>query len=415
MVTYIVILALYFFVLISISNFSSAENLVFSLSADDIRQLAAREDKASKWLSEKLKKPREFSLLFVVARTLLFTLAAVLLFLLVLEIPEWWFILICALIFWITIVLFGFGFPGGTVRGNKLEKALRKLPLIRFANYFLAPFIFVWKATLRVLAPEGGIGGPLAIERELDAIIPDEEGFAGLETEEKEMIRHVVEFGDTTVREVMVPRIDMVCIPAETTLEKAIETISEKGHSRIPLYVNRVDNIVGVIYAKDLLLAMSRPEPIKKLEEIAREPYFVPEAKNTADLLRKFKAERIHMAIVVDEYGGTAGLVTLEDLLEEIVGEIHDEYDAEEVHIKQLAENAYLVDAKLPIDEINEELNINLPEDDVETLGGFIYGLAEAIPEPGDKYEYEDLLLIVESILRQRVKYVKIIIKEPEE
>ncbi len=415
MAIYIVILFLYLFVLISISNFSSSENLVFSLSADDIRELSAREDKASKWLSDQLKKPREFALFFVVVRTMLFTLAAVLLFFIVGINPSWWFIIVCAVVFWISIVLFGFAFPGGTVRGNRLEKALRKLPLIRFANYLLSPFNFVWKATLRILAPEGGIGGPLAIERELDALIPDEEGFAGLETEEKEMIRHVVEFGDTTVREVMVPRIDMICIPAETSPEEAIETISNRGHSRIPLYVDRVDNIVGVLYAKDLLLAMSGPEPVNSLQKIARGPYFVPEAKNTADLLRKFKAERIHIAIVVDEYGGTAGLVTLEDLLEEIVGEIHDEYDAEEVHIKKLSDSVYLVDAKLPIDEINEELNINLPEDDVETLGGFIYGLAEAIPEPGDKFVYENLLLIVETVVRQRVKYVKVILKEPEE
>ncbi|MGC9315394.1 MAG: CNNM domain-containing protein, partial [bacterium] len=189
MVTIIIILALYFVVMISISNFSSAENLVFSLSAEDIRELSLREDRSSRWLADKLKKPREFALLFVVARTLLFTLAALLLLLLTDIIPEWWFITICALVFWITIVLFGFAFPGGAVRGNRLEKALRKLPLIRFANYALAPFNILWKGTLRLLAPEGGIGGPLAIERELDALIPDENGFAGLETEEKEMIR----------------------------------------------------------------------------------------------------------------------------------------------------------------------------------------------------------------------------------
>lgn len=415
MLGYILILASYFLVMVFISSFSSAENLVFSLSADDIRELSSREDNASKWLSDRLKKPREFALLFVVVRTLLFTIAAILLFALSRMVSEWWFAGVCALVFWITVVLFGFAFPGGAIRGNKLEKALRKLPTIRFANVILAPFLILWKGTLRLLAPEGGIGGQLAIERELDALIPDEEGFAGLETEEKEMIRHVVEFGDTTVREVMVPRIDMVCIPADARPKEAVDTISKMGHSRIPIYEDRVDNIVGVLYAKDLLLAISKEENIENLRQIAREPYFVPEAKKTASLLRVFKKDRMHMAIVVDEYGGTAGLVTIEDLLEEIVGEIHDEYDAEEVHIKKLDDNAYLVDAKLPIDEINEALNIDLPEEDVETLGGFIYGLAEAIPVAGDKFEYEDLLLIVESVLRQRVKYVKIIIKEPEE
>jgi len=415
MVVFLALLGLFVLVVFLLSGFSSAENLVFSLSADDIRELSLREDSGSRWLSEKLRKPREFSLLFIVVRTLLITIVAIFLFLFAGMFPEWWFAVICAVIFWASIILFGFAFPNAIIRGNKLEKIPGRLPLMRFAGYLLAPANLFWRWVLRILVPEGGIGGPLAIEREIDDLIPDDEGFAGLETEEKEMIRHVVEFGDTTVREVMLPRIDMVSIPEETTPEEAIRVITSCGHSRIPLYRERIDDVVGILYAKDLLLAMSGSEPMTCLGDIAREPYFVPEAKKTADLLRKFKSDRIHIAVVVDEYGGTAGLVTIEDLLEEIVGEIQDEYDAEETPINKLSDNVYLVDAKLPIDEVNEELGIDLPEEDVETLAGFIYELAEAIPKPGDKFPFGNLLLIVESVDRQRIKYVKVVKKDPEE
>jgi len=389
--------------------------VVLGLSADDIRTLSTREDRGSRWLTQKIRKPRELSLFFVVARTLLIALAALVLFSLIYSIGGWLSIVVGGLLLWVALVLFGFAFPGSSARGNRLEITIRWLPVIHFFAIFITPLTLLWKAILRVLAPEGGLGGPLAIERELNGLIPDENGFAALETEEKEMIRHVVEFGDTMVREVMVPRIDMICIPTKTSPEDAVKIIAKAGHSRIPLYKNRVDNITGVLYAKDLLLAMGKPEPIRSLQDIAREPYFVPEAKRIADLLSEFRKERIHIAIVVDEYGGTAGLVTLEDLIEEIIGEIQDEYDIEEVPVRKLSNNVFIVEAKLPIDEVNEELGIALPEEEVDTFGGLIYSLAGAIPKPGDRFEYENMLFIVESVVGQRLKHVKIIIKDSEE
>jgi CBS domain containing-hemolysin-like protein len=391
-----------------------SEYASFSLSADDLKALAIRDDPAGKWLSERLRKPREFALFYVVIRTMLVTLTALSVGAFIFFDLNKFTIIISALIFWVAFLLFGFAFPGSASGGNRLDKALRLVPLLRMFRVILAPITYSWKKLLGVLAPEGGIGGPLAIERELDNIIPDEQGFASLETEEKEMIRHVVEFGDTTVREVMVPRIDMVCIPVNSNFDHAIKIIFKEGHSRIPLYEDRIDNIVGILYAKDLLLELRKSGEDADLRKIAREPYYVPEAKRTLDLLREFKAEHIHIAIVVDEYGGTAGLVTLEDLLEEIVGEIQDEFDTEENPIRKLSQNVYLVEARLPIDEVNDAIGSAIPEEEAETLGGFIFTLAGVIPKSGDRFEYKNLLFVVEAVVGQRVKLIKVIVRNPD-
>jgi putative hemolysin len=388
-----------------------SEYASFSLSSDELKNLTTREDRSARWLSDRLKKPREFALFFVVIRTVLVTLTALSASAFVLFNLNWISAVLTALIFWAAFLLFGFAFPGSASGGNRLDKALRLVPIIRFFRIFLYPVTLTWKKILGVLSPEGGIGGPLAIERELDNIIPDEQGFASLETEEKEMIRHVVEFGDTTVREVMVPRIDIVCIPVKSSLQHAIEVIAKEGHSRVPLYEDRIDNIVGVLYAKDLLLESQSGENAD-IRKIAREPYYVPEAKRTLDLLREFKSEHIHIAIVVDEYGGTAGLVTLEDLLEEIVGEIQDEFDSEEAPIRKLSENVYIVEARLPIDEVNDFIGSAIPEEEAETLGGFIFTLAGVIPKSGDRFEYKDLLFVIEAVVGQRVKTIKVIVKK---
>jgi len=414
MLSIIIVLLIYAMILLLMDALSRAENGIFSLSADDIRTLSARDDSPAVWLSERLKKPREFVQLFAILKTFLIACLIAISMLFYSLVPQWWAILVGGILAWMGLILFGNAFPGGAIRGNKIEKALRWLPIVRAMGFVLAPLIALWRATLHALVPEGGIGGPMAIERELDDLMPDGEDFSSLETDEKEMIRHVMEFRSTTVREIMIPRIDMACIPADATPQEAVKLINEAGHTRVPIFQDRIDNIVGVLYAKDLLQALSSGD-VGDLTKIARPPLFVPESKLTNNLLRELRRTRVHMAIVVDEYGGTAGLVTLEDLIEEIVGEIQDEYDFEEVPIRKLSPNVYLVEAKHPIDEVNEQLGIELPEDDSETLGGLIYGLAGAIPNAGDRFEFENIIFVVESVSGQRLKTVKVIIHENDE
>ena len=411
----IVIAALYALFVFLIYACTSTENAVFTLSEAEIRTIEKRSDSTSIWLSERLKKTRDFVQYFVILRTFFFAGLMVITVVFNMLVPGWMTLLVSGVLLWVMLILFANAFSCMDVRGDTIAKVLRWLPLVRFFGAILLPLILLWRLLLKLLVPDGGIGGPLPIEREIDEIIPTGEGFMSLMEEEKEMIRHVVEFRDTTVREVMVPLIDMVCIASDAMPEEAVKVITQAGHTRVPIYKGRIDNIVGLLYAKDLLQATNFNPGFKNLMSIARKPYFVPESKLTPHLLKEFKRERIHVAVVVDEYGGTAGLVTLEDLIEEIVGEIQDEYDFEEIPIRKLSENVYNVQTKLPIDEVNEGLGISLPEEDSETLGGFIYSLAGAIPSAGDRYEFENLLFIVESVSGQRLKSVKIVIKKPDE
>jgi CBS domain containing-hemolysin-like protein len=233
-----------------------------------------------------------------------------------------------------------------------------------------------------------------------------------LEEEEKEMIHGIVELGETEVKEIMLPRPDMICADQNSTLDQIRELVKKSGHSRIPIYKDNIDNITGIIYVKDLFLKEAFGEEITNLSRLARKAYFIPETKKIDELLREFKRDKNHMAIVVDEYGGTAGLVTLEDILEEIVGEIQDEYDMEVPPIQKLEDGAYRVDAKVSIEDLSEKLGTKIAQKGFETVGGFIYDLVGSVPEEGKVIEFKSpeivLKIVVEKVVGQRIKTVKV-------
>jgi gliding motility-associated protein GldE len=253
-------------------------------------------------------------------------------------------------------------------------------------------------------------------EEELRSIVDMGEEKGTLQQDEKEMIHSIFEFGETMVKEIMIPRIDMVCISTDSKLDSLLSLIKKHLHSRIPLYRDKVDNIIGIIYAKDLLPFVNRKKNgDANLEKLARPAYFVPEQKKIDELLREFQSQRIHMAIVVDEYGGTSGIVTLEDIIEEIVGEIQDEHDSEQPLYQQINDNEYLVDGGMDLEEMNEELLINLPtEEGVETLGGFLFGLFGSVPREKQSVSYENYKFVIEKVIRRRITKVKIIIDKPQ-
>ena len=237
---------------------------------------------------------------------------------------------------------------------------------------------------------------------------PEVDEHEEIEEDERELIHSVFEFGDTLVREVMVPRTDMVAVTSDCTLGDALHTITEAGYSRIPIYEGDTDNIVGVLYAKDLLKRAHELTEEKTVSDLARSPLFVPEQKRVSDLLRDMQTKRVHMAIVVDEYGGTAGLVTIEDLMEEIVGEIVDEYDQEEPLVEPLEGEVIRVSARLPIDEVNELLEVDLPHDEWDTVGGLVFGLTGRVPTPGEKVTYDSLEFTTEKVSGRRIQKVVI-------
>lgn len=246
------------------------------------------------------------------------------------------------------------------------------------------------------------------------------EAHGTLEEEERELIYSIVEFGETCVREIMVSRLDMVALPVTATLTETLDLIRESGHSRMPLYVDHLDNILGVVYAKDLLPHLNREDGSSRLDwaRIARAAIFVPMGKRLHDLLKDFQTKKTHIAIVVDEYGGTAGLVTLEDVLEEIVGEIRDEHDeTEEALYERVDEHTYRFDARINLDDINEIVGIELDTEiyDFETLGGLIFHVTGSIPEEGDDIEFDSLRMHVETVENHRIGQVRVEFLQPPE
>jgi len=234
-----------------------------------------------------------------------------------------------------------------------------------------------------------------------------------IEEEEKKMIRNIFEFGDTMVKEVMVPRVDMACISSEAKLNSILRLIKKMGHSRIPVYKETIDNIIGILYTKDLLVVYEQWYKSKEkfdLKKIIRRAYFVPENKKIDDLLDIFQRDKIQIAIAIDEYGGTAGLVTMEDVVEEIVGEIIDEYDKETKLYEIIDNNTVIADGIISIDKINELLNIEIPENDFETLGGFIYDLMGRVPNKNETIEYINIQITIEQVVKNRI--IRVIIKK---
>jgi len=238
-------------------------------------------------------------------------------------------------------------------------------------------------------------------------VIAGEEG-GEVAREEREMIHRAIEFPDKIAREVMVPRLDMVCLEDTASLAEALAAAQEHGHSRIPVYHESIDNITGVVYAKDLLIRLYRGDH-RPLVEVAREAYFVPESKKVDELLREMQIRHRHLAIVIDEYGATAGLVTIEDLIEEIVGPIMDEYDkVEEPSLQMIGEDVAEGDARASVDELSHLFDVTLPEGDFDSVGGLIVDRLGRLPEEGDRVECNGLALTVLEVAQHRVERVRI-------
>ena len=228
--------------------------------------------------------------------------------------------------------------------------------------------------------------------------------------EERRMMRGVLSMSAQTVREIMSPRIDLVAASTEASLGDVMNLVIESGFTRIPLYEESIDQIVGVVYAKDLLAHVQAGEIVPKLREIARPPYFVPEAKRANELLSEMRRDQVHMAVAVDEYGGTAGVITVEDLIEEIVGEIADEYDTDEMGVRQLSDDVAIVDARLPLDDLSELFETVVESDDFDTVGGLVVSLLGRLASRGDEVTSEQyrLKFRVLSVLGRRIKEVRV-------
>jgi CBS domain containing-hemolysin-like protein len=261
-----------------------------------------------------------------------------------------------------------------------------------------------------IASPQGGgIDGALVTEEEIMTLVDVGEEEGAIEQEEKEMIYSIFRLDETLAREIMLPRIDIVALDINTPLDEAIEVITKAGHSRIPVYEDSLDHIKGLLYAKDLLTVRDEEKSTVELKTLLRPASFVPETKGVLDLLRELQSTKVHLTVVIDEYGGTAGLVTIEDIVEEIVGEIMDEYDlAEEAPYELLGDGEYLFDARVGLDNFNHIVDAQLPDELADTLGGFIYGQLGKVPTTGETVETEQLRLKVTEIVDQRIRKVQV-------
>ncbi|MGH9188524.1 MAG: hemolysin family protein [Acidimicrobiales bacterium] len=283
-----------------------------------------------------------------------------------------------------------------------LVSAIVSFPPVRLLSRAL-----IWLAN--VVVPGKGLKqGPFVSEEELLAMADVAVEEDVIEREERQLIHSIIEFGDTVVREVMVPRTDMVSVEARATVDDAMEVVMAAGYSRIPVYEQGIDDIAGVLFAKDLMRATRdgcSEEPVRNL---VRPVHFVPETKRVAELMPEMQKRKTHMAIVVDEHGGTAGLVTLEDLIEELVGEIVDEYDVEEAPVEALPDGDVRVNARLPIDELNEALDTSFPEGDYDTVGGLMNFLLGHVATEGETVDYDGRRLRAERVQGRRIGRVRI-------
>lgn len=252
------------------------------------------------------------------------------------------------------------------------------------------------------------IGRKKVTEEEIHDLIEagEEEGI--VDEQEREMISAILELDSTVVREIMVPRTEMAAISVEASVRETIDAIIACGHSRMPVYDGTMDNIIGLLYAKDLLKSWGMADSQIQLRDLIRQPFFTPETKTLELLLQEFKKKKVHLAIVVDEYGGTSGLVTIEDLLEQIVGDIQDEYDMEEDLYVRNPDGSLTTDARLPIEELEEQFQLEIERDKFDTVGGLVVHLADGIPVAGTVVIGEDLEIEILEADPRKVKRVKI-------
>lgn len=263
-------------------------------------------------------------------------------------------------------------------------------------------------AVLKTFGLHGQQETVLVSEDEVKHLIREGRKSGVFESSEEDLIHSVFKFTDTMVREVMVPRTEITAVDNESDLDTILRTMNEKGYSRLPVYAETIDNVIGVVYLKDILALHMEKKPFQ-IESVLRKPYIVPPNKNVSVLLREMREKRIHLALVGDEYGGTDGLVTMEDLIEEIVGDIRDEQEKELHEIEEIAANRYIIDGRADIGQVNKKLDVMIPEDEFETIGGFVLGLFGRLPVEGDQIRHENLMFTVLRLRKNRISRIRVL------
>ena len=296
-----------------------------------------------------------------------------------------------------------------TVEGNILQEperwGMRLESFARALIFVMTPLVFLPVLLLKSQWPAPVVAQ--MTEDELKTWVESDQEEGGLEREERQMIYSIFQFGETLAREIMVPRMDMLAFEVTISLTQAAKSFTQSGHSRVPVFEGGTDNIIGLLYAKDLLHVMQNGRKRAGIRDLLRPAYFVPDTKKADALLTEMQAQRIHMAIVVDEYGGVAGLVTLEDIIEEIIGEIQDEYDLSEEEPVHQEDDDYVFLGRIDLDDFNEVMGSDIPKVESDTLAGFLYDHFGRVPHDGESFETHGLFLTIEQVIGRRIRRVR--------
>ena len=424
------------FVLILINAFfAAAEIALVSVRRTRIKQLVEEGNARALSVQKLLDKPTSFMATIQIGVTLVGFLASAYAAVNLAGVPARWLETLglspatanALAVFLITLIVGFFTLIIGEIAPKSLGMqhaeriALNVAGFVHFLSILALPAVKVISFfSDLIVKPFGGhvrFSSPILTEEELKMLVEAGEEEGVIEEEEREMIHSIFAFTDTVTRQVMVPRTDMHTASITNTLDELLDIITSTGHSRIPIYEDNVDNIVGVVHAKDLLSVLRQEKHFFDIKGVMREAYFIPETKDVDELLAEFKRSNIQMAIVRDEYGGTAGLVTVEDLLEEIVGEIRDEYDVEEPLIEIIDEDHAMVSARMSVDDLNEQMNLKIPEsEEYETIGGFVFDLFGRQPAEGEIISYSNVDFMVADVEGGRLQRISITRTErPEE
>src|SRR5258706_3222276 len=394
---------------------SAAETAFTSISRIKLKNLVEEGDPKAIQIDRLLSQPNVFLSTILIVNNVAVIVASSMATVLALRFSSNLGELISTILISLIVLIFCEITPKTAAVQNPMRSARTLAGPVRAAAWLLRPIVFslsaITNSLVRLLGGQIKHRGPFVTEEELRLLVTVGEEEGVLEEEETEMIHSIFEFADTTVREVMIPRIDMVTLESDTTVEEAVDLALEAGFSRIPVYEENIDNIIGVLYTKDMIKQLREGHNNFLVRDLVRTAYFVPETKKLDDLLREIKQKHVHMVIIVDEYGSVAGLVTIEDLVEEIVGDIQDEYDREEKLYEQVSENEYIFNAKISIEDFNDLMEQDLDDSDYETLGGFLYAQLDKIPTVGDTITFNNLTFTVLSTRGRRITQVRVMRK----
>lgn len=402
-------------ILIALSSFFSAsETALMSVNRIRVRHLVDEEVKGAKLLEKLLSEPNKLLGGILIGNNIVNIGASSIASKLAYDIYGNSGVALSTGVMTILVLIFGEITPKTIAKQRSEEISLKIINIINIIVKVLGPLVFVFSQVsqvfIKLLGAQPDADEAFITQEELKTMVgvSEEEGL--LEEEEKEMIFNVFEFGDLQVKDVMVQRVDIIAVPSDVTYEEVLQIVEEEQFSRIPVYNETIDDIVGVINIKDLFSLTDEDKKNFDVKKYIREPFYTFEFKKIMELFAEMKKSRNHMSIVLDEYGGTVGIVTIEDVIEEVVGEIEDEYDQEEDEIQAVSDHEYILDGSAKLHDIKEEIGLDMESEEFDSIGGFIIAQIGRLPEVNEEIDYNDARFIVEDIDKNRIKKVRMFI-----